>query len=186
MYLNNFYCFRRSCWVRVSGRTTVGRWVRPWVTSTPLLLTIITVMTLLRPRTPRWGAGDTPEVTGLITTRPREAGSPATRNTRALVAEAHRRSIPGPAARSTASSEAETASRQPAPPTPWATHPLTGAAGARATAGWWPPCRPPTRTTLRLITTSWRARGSTLVRNSGFMSTITSDKWHRLIDDRDL
>ena len=84
MYLNNFYCFRRSCLVRVSGRTTVGRWVRPWVTSTPLLRTIITVMTLLRPKTPRWAAGDTPEVTGLITTRPREAGSPATRNTRAL------------------------------------------------------------------------------------------------------
>ena len=128
----NCYCYRRSCLVRVSGRTTVGRWDRPQVTTTPLPPTIIMAMTRLRPRTPRWGAGDTPGATSLITTRPREAESPATRNTRALAAR--RRNIPGRAALSTVCREAAQPSLQP-PPTPWATHPSTDAAGLGVTEG---------------------------------------------------
>ena len=131
-FVSNYYCFRRSCLVRASGRTTVGRWGRPLVTTTSLPRIIITAMTRLRPRTPRWGAGDTPEVTSLITTQPREAESPATRNMLALAGR--RRSIPDPAALSTVCSEAAPPSLQPAP-TPWATHPSTDAAGPGVTAG---------------------------------------------------
>ena len=51
------YIFRRSCWVKTNGKTTVDPWVLPLDLFQPPIT--ITAMMPLRLRTPRWADGIT-------------------------------------------------------------------------------------------------------------------------------
>ena len=145
-------CFRRSCWARASGRTTVDPWARPPATPPPPTTT--TATTPSRLRTPRWAGGTIrpPRVAEITRDTPAERGHVAAATPRTVCHVDH------------------TCPNKLPPPTPWDTPPSTGVEATEATARG----QPLDQTILHPTTTSCPARGNTLVRSSEFMLTTTN------------